>query len=120
MADEKNMKRLEDSLTRLSGTLGNCAAFRPGEIVLRLSGDAGGEYCISCRGGEATIAKNVHRVANHKPLLEVWGDADIIRAIVDGEKDAVKQFLTGGLRIRGNIRYFSDIAVELGILKNPL
>lgn len=120
MANEKNAKKLEDSLMRLSQTLGNCAAYRPGEIILRLSGEDGGEYCISCGGSEATIAKNLYRAADHKPLFEVWGDADVIRTIIDGEKDAVKQFLTGGLRIRGNLRYFSALAVELGILKQPL
>src|SRR5262245_33737223 len=120
MADERNAKKVEDSLARLTQKLDACAAVRPGEIVLRLSGAAGGDYCIACGGGKARLARNLQGAGDRKPLLEVWGDADVIRAIVDGEKDAVKQFLTGGLRIRGNLRYFSDVAVELGILKKPL
>jgi hypothetical protein len=28
--------------------------------------------------------------------------------------------MVGGLRIRGDLRYFSDLAVELGILETPL
>jgi hypothetical protein len=122
MADEKNAKRVEDSLVRLTKKLEDCAVIRPGDIVLRLSGNTGGEYCIACEGGKATLAlaRDLQGTGDRKPLLEVWGDADVIRAIVDGEKDAVKQFLTGGLRIRGDLRYFSDVAVELGILKKPL
>jgi len=122
MVDAKNTKTLEDSLTQLSKTLGGCTSHQSGDIVLHLSGDEGGEYCISCLPGkEATIAKKLHGSADRKPLFEVWGDANVIRAILDGEKDAMKQFLGGkNMRIRGNLRRFSDIAVELGILKNPL
>jgi hypothetical protein len=50
----------------------------------------------------------------------VLGDANVVRAIFDGEKDAVKQFLVGGLRVRGDLRHFSDLFLELGILKTPL
>lgn len=124
MADKKNAKKVDNSLARLTKKLDDYAAARPGDmpgdVVLHLSGDAGGEYCIACEGGKATLAKNLQGAADRKPVLEVWGDAGVVRAIVDGETDAVKQFLTGGLRIRGNLRLFSDVAVELGILKKPL
>ncbi len=121
MVDEMNTKKIEDSLTQLSKKLGGCTSFQSGDIMLHLSGDAGGEYSISCVGNKATIAKKMQGSADRKPLFEVWGDANVIRAILDGEKDAVKQFLGGkNMRIRGNLRRFSDIAVELGILKNPL
>lgn len=55
-----------------------------------------------------------------QPLLEVMGDRKRIQAILDGKKDARAQFLAGGLRIRGDLRYFGELAVELGILDEPL
>jgi len=32
----------------------------------------------------------------------------------------LKHFLAGGFRVRGDLRYFSDLAMEIGILENPL
>jgi hypothetical protein len=58
--------------------------------------------------------------ADELPLVEVLADAETVRAIIDGEKDAQKQFFSGGIRVRGDLRYFSDLAVELGLLKTPL
>jgi hypothetical protein len=52
--------------------------------------------------------------------LEVIGDADRIQAILAGEKDGRMQFLAGGFRVRGDLRYLSDIALELGLIKEPL
>lgn len=55
-----------------------------------------------------------------EPLLEVMGDRKRIQAILDGKKDARAQFLAGGLRIRGDLPYFGELAVQLGILDEPL
>ena len=43
-----------------------------------------------------------------------------INAILAGTKDARKEFLAGGFRVRGDLRYLSNVALELGILKEPL
>jgi hypothetical protein len=51
--------------------------------------------------------------------LEVYGDAERIRGIVEGEKDAVREFLAGGLRVRGDLRYLSELGLELGFLRRP-
>jgi hypothetical protein len=48
------------------------------------------------------------------------GDANTVRAILDGDRDAREQFLAGGLRVQGDLRYLSDLALELGVLKEPL
>ena len=55
-----------------------------------------------------------------EPLLEIMGDRKRIQQILEGKKDARAQFLAGGLRIRGDLRYFGELAVELGILDEPL
>ena len=54
------------------------------------------------------------------PTLEIMGDARRIAAVISGGKNARKEFLAGGFRVRGNLRYLSDVAMELGILKIPL
>ncbi len=107
------------SLSSLAARLGKSRYLRPGKLVLRLGGAAAGDYCLDCRGDGVTVVAGP--VGTETPaLVEVIGDAQTIRAIIDGEKDAVKQFYAGGIRIRGDLRYFSDVAVELGILKQPL
>ena len=53
-------------------------------------------------------------------FIQVMGDANTVRAILDGDRDAREQFLAGGLRVQGDLRYLSDLALELGVLKEPL
>jgi hypothetical protein len=53
------------------------------------------------------------------PLLEIMGSAEDLSAVLLAD-DARRRFLEGGVRIRGDIRYLSDLAVELGVLKRPL
>ena len=120
MAERKKGKTLKDSLERLRERMDRCAAVQPGDIELHASGPSGGEYRISSGRGKSTLSSAAGRESGRGPLLEVWGDAGTLRAIIDGEKDPVKQFLVGGLRVRGNLRYLSEVGVELGILDKPL
>lgn len=117
---QKKSKSLEDALDRLGKRMDKCSALKPGDIDLHVGGPSGGEYRIQSGQGRCSIAKAAGRGSGLSPLFEVWGDDKTIRAIVDGEKDPVKQFLTGAMRVRGNLRYLSDIGVELGLLKKPL
>jgi hypothetical protein len=55
-----------------------------------------------------------------EPVLEIHADAETVQRILDGEKDAAKQFFAGGIRVRGDLRYLSDVALELGLLEQPL
>lgn len=116
----KKGKSVQDSLDRLGERMDKCRALKPGDIDLHLSGKSGGEYRISSGKGKTTITTAAGRGAGREPLFEVWGDADTIRAIIDGEKDPVKQFLAGNMRVRGNMRYLSEVGVELEILEKPL
>jgi hypothetical protein len=54
------------------------------------------------------------------PLLEVIGDPRRIAAIVRGEKDARLQFFAGGIRVRGDMHYLSELGMQLGFLKTPI
>ena len=55
-----------------------------------------------------------------EPLLEVRGDPRRIQAILRGEKDARKQFFAGGIRVRGDMHYLSELGMRLGFLKTPI
>ena len=107
------------SLKAAAGKVEGSKALRPGEIVLRLTGSGGGTFSASySREGAIRVQETAAVGAN--PLLEVLASADVVRQILDGEKDAVKEFLAGGIRIRGDIRLFSDLALELKLIDRPL
>ncbi len=119
MADQKS-KSLEDAFERLRERIDASPRVKPGEVELHLAGKQAGDYRISLGRGKATVATMAGGPGGQRPTLEVWGDADTIRAIINGEKDPVKQFLAGRMRIRGDLRYLSEMGVELGILDKPL
>jgi hypothetical protein len=110
----------EDTLGRLVQKLDASPNVRTGDIVFHLSGAGGGEFRLSSRPGKTIVSSTGRGPEDRKPLIEFWGDANVIRSIISGEKNALKQFMVGGIRIRGDLRYFSDLAVELGILDAPL
>jgi hypothetical protein len=93
---------------------------RKGQIVLHLSGTGGGDYCFDCAPGKAKFAAGASGLEQGTPLIEVTGSASVIRAILEGKKDPLKQFAAGGLSIRGDLAHFSEIALELGIIDTPL
>jgi predicted lipid carrier protein YhbT len=120
---EKTLKRPADkmhaALTKTAKNLSHAETLREGSIVFRLIGEGGGDFCLDCTAKKAKLTKGLPRRAE-LPLVEVFGDARRIRAILEGRKDARAQFLAGGLRIRGDLNYLSDLAVESGILKEPI
>jgi SCP-2 sterol transfer family len=87
--------------------------------VVRFRFADGGDAVIRCSRGKADLSDEPAPMEG-EPLFEIMGDRKRIQAIIEGKKDPRLQFLAGGLRIRGDIRYFSDIAMELGILSEPL
>jgi len=109
--------RVESALQMLAERLSRCRALRKSSIVIRASGAGGGEYCVECAPGGAKLA-NTRPTA--PPTIEVTGEARQIEALLHGQKDPRKLFLAGGLGVRGDLRYLSDLAVELGLLKKPL
>lgn len=108
------------SLDGLAARLKDSRRVRKGNVLLRLGGPEAGDYVLECTDGGVRINEGAGAGIDSSPVLEVMGDSNTIRAIIDGEKDAVRQFYAGGIRIRGDLRYFSDLALELGILKQPL
>lgn len=117
---QKKTKSVEGTLEQLRDRIDAARVTKTGDIDLHLSGEAGGDYRISAGPGAAALTAAAPRAAGSEPLLEVWADAETIRAIVDGKKDPIKQFLLGRMRVRGDLRYLSDLGVELGIFEKPL
>lgn len=110
----------QESLGRVSERLAKSKAMKPGDIVFRLAGQAGGNFVVECSEKGVRVGESPAAGADRTPLVEVIGDANRIHAILAGEKDAREQFLAGGFRVRGDLRYLSDVALELGIIKEPL
>jgi len=107
---------LEPLLERAARNLAGCQALRTGTILVRAGGR---DYYVDCAPSGARLIKGTAR-PDRPPIVEISGDVRSIRGVLKGEADALKRFLAGGFRVRGDLRYFSDLAVELGILKNPL
>jgi hypothetical protein len=110
----------QESLGRVSERLAKSKAMKPGDIVFRLAGEGGGNFVVECSEKGVRVAESAAAGADRTPLVEVIGDAKRIHAILAGKKDAREQFLAGGFRVRGDLRYLSDVALELGIIKEPL
>lgn len=117
---KKAAANVRRSLETLVGRLADTRSIRDGDVVMRLTGDSGGTYLLSCRGGKVKLADAAMTGTEKTPLLEVMGDAETIRSILEGESDARERFFAGGLRVRGDLRYLSTVGLELGLLKEPL
>ena len=111
---------LEEALGRVSERLAKSKVMKPGDIVFRLAGQGGGNFVVECSEKGVHVAESAAAGADRTPLVEVIGDARRIHAILVGTKDAREQFLAGGFRVRGDLRYLSNVAMEVGIIKDPL
>ena len=64
------------------------------------------------------------RIADGPPqgrvLLRVTGPADRVAAIVRGKADPQREYLAGGLFVRGDLFYLSELLLERGLIKRPL
>jgi hypothetical protein len=104
-------------LTPFIERLAKARALREGTITLQFTD--GGSAHLECSRAGVRINERM-AAGEHTPLIEVMGDSRRIQAIIEGRKDAVKEFLAGGLRVRGDLDYLSDLGMELGILRRPL
>jgi len=108
-----------ESLTTAAAKLEGSHLLRPGEVVLHLTGHGGGTFRATHADGRLEVREATH-FSSERPLLEVFADAQVVQQILAGEKDAVKEFLAGDIRIRGDLHFFSSVALELKLIKRPL
>ena len=108
----------EKPAVEMFDSLGKRIAAHPalcrGTVAFRLSGPDGGDFFVS--NGRVLAEPDSDR----PPTIEIIGDARRIQAILGGKKEPRKQFLAGGIRVRGDLRFLSDLMLELGLLKEPL
>lgn len=119
-ARRETAEGLGRSLGRLAERLQETGMMREGTVVLHLSGSPGGDYHLETRGRKVQVVEAADAPLDREVALEIRGDAETVQAIIDGEKDAAKEFFAGGIRVRGDLRYLSDVMVELGLLERPL
>src|SRR5690348_2052198 len=87
---------------------------RSGSILLRLVGEGGGDFYVHSTGAGCQLSREP---LGGPPLFEVIGDAARIRAILDGRREGRLQFYAGGIRVRGDLHYLSELAHEMGFIK---
>lgn len=110
----------QESLRRASERFAKSKPVKRGDIVFRLGGPGGGTFVVESSEKGIRVYESAAAGTDRPSLIEIIGDARRIQAILDGKKDAMEQFLAGGFRVRGDLRYLSDIALELGLIKEPL
>jgi predicted lipid carrier protein YhbT len=126
-------KRSSSGVSRKSGTASRAAAetvlktlakqldrvhnLRKATVLLRITGDGGGDYCLACSPEGVRVSADVPLVHHD---LEVVADRAHILAMIEGRRDARTVFLTGNVRVRGNVQYWSDVAYELGLIKERI
>ncbi len=108
----------EASLKEIAKRVSKTKTARNGSIAFHLTGAEGGDYFLD-RSETGEHRLNTGRPKD-QPLIEFIGDSKKILAALEGSKDARLLFLAGGFRVRGDLRYASDLGLELGILKEPL
>jgi hypothetical protein len=108
---------IRPALTAAAARLADGKSFRAGHVIFRL-GAAGDVHLRAAEDGVTVVDGLPART--DVPRAEVIGDAKLIRGILEKKKAARAHFLAGGFRIRGDLRYLSEIGMALGILDRPI
>jgi hypothetical protein len=104
---------IESSLTAASRKLSDSAQLKHGSILIRFT-DSGEDYSIETTGREARMIRAAPASA---PLVEVYGSSTILKAIMDGRKEASRAFLAGDIRVQGDVPYLESLLKEIGLLQ---
>jgi hypothetical protein len=114
------MAELGEAVDTVAKKLHGDRLLREGSIVLRTDSEAADGLVVRAGSGSFEVAPLAGAQEGAAPLIEVIGDPRRLAAIVRGEKDARKQFLAGGLRVRGDMAYLSELGMQLGFLDKPI
>jgi hypothetical protein len=117
---KKDLGSFESSLATLAKRIQQAKATRPGSIAFHAAGAGSGPYRVRTGQGRTRVVPFGEATGEKQPLIEVIGEAATLKAILDGKKDALKTFIGGGLRVRGDLAYLSELALELGLIEKPL
>jgi predicted lipid carrier protein YhbT len=108
--------RVEAALKKLIIRMSDCRAIRKSSILIRTVDGGGRAYYLDCSPESVKVTE----APLAPPTIEIIGNARNIESLLLGKRDPRKLFFAGALRVRGDLRYLSNLAVELGILKQPL
>lgn len=111
---------LTTSVGRAGKRLQSSKALRDGAIAINATGSVTARYRLASEGGRVEASEVTDQSDVMPPVIEVIGDAGTLSAIMDGKADAREEYLAGRLRVQGDLRYLSDLAVEIGYLEDPL
>jgi hypothetical protein len=109
----ESTKGVQAAIDVFARKLAGARARRSGAILLRLTGEGGGDYYVHTANEGCTMSRQAGLGPHH---FEIIGDAHRVCAVLDGTKEGRKQFFEGGVRIRGNLRYLSTIFHEMGLI----
>lgn len=108
---------LERAMEAVLGRLSAGGVLRPGLIAFRTGAGPDSGFALRTDASGTTIVRGPVR---GEPLIEVIGDPDRIGAILTGRRDARTTFLLGGMRVRGDMAYLSELGMKLGFLDRPI
>jgi hypothetical protein len=109
---------LQQAVESVATRLHRDRRLRPGAIVFRAAESEPPVFTL--RSTESAFQIDAAPSDQTEPLLEVIGDPRRIGAIIRGKKDARMQFFAGGIRVRGDMHYLSELGMQLGFLKKPI
>jgi hypothetical protein len=116
----RHLAELEQAVMTVAEKVRGDGLLRDGSIVLRSDKEAAGGLLVRAGRKGVELAPLAGGEEGAPPLLEVIGDPRRLAAIVRGEKDGRKQFLAGGIRVRGDMDYLSELGMQLGFLDKPI
>ena len=103
---------IERSLTACSHRLSNAVPKRRGSILLQFT-DLNEECCVEATGPGARVMKG----AGAAPVLvRIAGPSSVLKAIMDGKKEASRAFVAGGIQVSGDLIYLETLLKDLGLL----
>jgi predicted lipid carrier protein YhbT len=115
-AADRARAELQASIESAMSRLLKEGRLQSGSIAFRDPGDDGTVFVFRATGNRFEFAREV----DSAPLLEISGDPKRLQAIIEGRKDAREQFFAGGISVRGDMHYLSELGMMLGFLKTPI
>ena len=118
-SDAPRAARAAPLMKRVAERLSESKRLQAGTIVVRLRGAGGGDFCLDCTPESVKLLSRLPR-QTEPPRIEVIGDAAAIEEIIQAKADPVVHFFRGRFRVRGDLRYLSDLAMEFNLIQQPL
>jgi hypothetical protein len=107
-----NLDGFEASLQKVIKDLDKSDVPRMGDVVFNFTGEKPVRVSLKS-GGKSGISRTL---AKELPRLEITGDPERIRAVLEGNKDPRLAYLEGSIMVRGDIDYLQTLLRSLGLM----